>query len=314
MRLSAAAERFDGGTADRPPPRPQGGGAPPGRREGTSPRVRLTLIEVLRRATGHLGAHGSASPRLDAEVLLAHVLGLRRLDLYLQHDRPLGEAELAPYRELIARRARGTPVAYLVGHREFMKLDFEVTPAVLVPNPDTEVLVERAVSWARERGRPVRVADVGTGSGCIAIAVAHYVPGATVWATDDDPAALAVAERNVRAHGLEERVRLLCGDLVDPLPEGLDLICANLPYVPEGTALPPEVLAQPARALFAGDGGVALVNRLLAGAPARLAAGGTVLAEIDPSLQHRLHLEPYAGHRFHRDLSGRTRVVEAWIS
>ncbi|HZU15450.1 MAG TPA: peptide chain release factor N(5)-glutamine methyltransferase [Candidatus Dormibacteraeota bacterium] len=309
-----AAERFDGGgPAGRRSSLPERPGDPPDRRGKTAPQARLTLLEVLRRATDHLGRHGSTSPRLDAEVLLAHVLGLRRLDLYLQHDRPLGEAELAPYRDLIARRARGAPVAYLVGRREFMKLEFEVTPAVLVPNPDTEVLVERAVSWARERGRPVRVADVGTGSGCIAIAVAHYLPGATVWATDDDPAALAVAERNVRAHGLEDRVRLARGDLVDPLPDGLDLICANLPYVAEGTALPPEVLAQPARALFAGDGGAALVNRLLARAPARLAAGGAVLVEIDPSLRDRLHLQPYVGHRFHRDLAGRTRVLEAWI-
>ncbi len=274
---------------------------------------RLTLLEVLRRATDHLAAHGSSSPRLDAEVLLAHALKLRRLDLYLQHDRPLTEAELAPCRELVAQRARGVPVAYLVGRKEFMKLDFEVTPAVLVPNPDTEVLVERAVSWARERGRQLRVADVGTGSGCIAIAVAHYVPTVTVWATDNDPAALEVAARNVRAHGLEDRVHLTCGDLLDPLPTDLDLVCANLPYVAEGAVLPAEVMAQPARALFAGEGGVALINRLLAEAPAKLAAAGTVLVEIDPSLQPRLHLAPYAGHRFHHDLSGRTRVLEAWI-
>jgi len=128
----------------------------------------VTLIEVLRRATGYLEQHGSASPRLDAEVLMAHALGVRRLDLYLQFERVLSEAELVPYRELTARRGRGEPVAYLVGSREFMKLDFEVTPDVLVPNPDTEVLVVRAIELLRGRSDGARVADVGTGSGCIA--------------------------------------------------------------------------------------------------------------------------------------------------
>jgi len=276
----------------------------------------LTLLEILRRATGYLTTHGSSSPRLDAEVLLAHALGVRRLDLYLQFDRPLSDDDLAPYRDLIARRGRGEPVAYLVGRREFMKLDIEVTPAVLVPNPDTEVLVQRAVSWARERGGALRVADVGTGSGCIAVAIGHYVSEAVIFASDDDAAALEVAGRNVRAHGLADRVTLLQGDLLDPLPGGLDLICANLPYVPEGTALPPEVVAQPAHALFAAEGGAALVRRLLGASPGRLRPGGALLAEIDPSQRDALlgGLEGYAGHRFHRDLGGHLRVLEAWIS
>jgi release factor glutamine methyltransferase len=282
----------------------------------------LTLLEVLRRATGFLSSHGSTSPRLDAELLLAHALGLRRLDLYLQFDRPLRDTELQPYRDLIASRGRGQPVAYLVGRREFMSLDLEVTPDVLVPNPDTEVLVLRAVELARARLGPdgasgpeggFRVADVGTGSGCIAVAIAHYVAGAVVWAGDDDPAALRVAERNVRAQGLEDRVTLVEGDLLDPFPEPVDLVCANLPYVAEDAKLSAEVLAQPRHAIFAAGGGAALVSRLLAGAPARLRAGGAVLAEIDPSLASRLDLSGYAGHRVHQDLGGRARVVEAWL-
>lgn len=247
---------------------------------------------------------------------MAHALSVRRLDLYLQFDRQLSEAELAPYRELVGRRGRGEPVAYLVGRKEFMKLDFEVTSAVLVPNPDTEALVQRAVSWARERPGVLRIADVGTGCGCIAVSMAHYVPQAVVWASDIDEAALAVAERNVRAHGLTDRVTLLCGDLLAPIPGGLHLVCANLPYVGCGTALPAEVVAQPAHALYAEDGGAALVKRLLGQAPAKLVPGGAVFAEIDPSLQQALMgaLEEYAGHRLHRDLGGRVRVLEAWIS
>jgi release factor glutamine methyltransferase len=242
-------------------------------------------------------------------------LGVRRLDLYLQFERPMTETELAPYRALVARRAKGEPVAYLVGHKEFMALDFEVTPAVLVPNPDTEVLVQRAVAIARESDRPLRAADVGTGSGCIAIALAHYAPNVEVWASDVSADALEVAARNVARHRLEQRVHLKRGDLLDPLPHDLDLVCANLPYVDAGASLPEEVRAQPASALYAEDGGAALVVRLLRAAPNRLAAAGRVLAEIDPAI-----LEPVIGAarqsfgetRLHRDLGGRERVLEAW--
>jgi release factor glutamine methyltransferase len=271
--------------------------------------------EVLKRAAGHLRKHGSDSPRLDAELLLAHAMGIRRLDLYMQFDRPTTETELAPYRALIARRARGEPVAYLIGHKEFMALDFEVTPAVLVPNPDTEVLVQRAVAIAREAGGPVRAADVGTGSGCIAVALAHYAPGAEVWAIDVSKEALEVAARNVARHRLDERVQLLRGDLLEPAPGDLDLVCANLPYVDVASGLPPEVRAQPAGALFAGEGGAELVIRLLQQAPACLRAGGRVLVEIDPSIRETV-IAAAAGlfgqHRVHRDLGGRERVVELW--
>ena len=259
--------------------------------------------------------HGSGSPRLDAELLLANALGLRRLDLYLQLDRPMTEPELDRYRDLIARRAHGEPVAYLVGHKEFMALDFEVTAAVLVPNPDTEVLVQRAVAIARESTDGVRAADVGTGSGCIAVALAHYAPGAEVWASDLSRDALEVAARNVARHGLAERVHLVCGDLLEAVPGDLDLVCANLPYVDAAARLPAEVRAQPASALYAADGGAALVTRLLDLAPARLRTGGRVLVEIDPTI-----LEPvleaarrgYAQQRVHRDLGGHERVIEAW--
>lgn len=277
----------------------------------------MTLLELLRRATGYLERNGSTSARLDAELLLAASLGIRRLDLYLQFERPLSEREIAPFRALSARRARGEPVAYLLGHKEFMTLDFEVTPAVLVPQPDTEVLVERAVRLARqlvEAGRgEVRVADVGTGSGCIAIAIAHFVPEVRVWASDDDPAALEVAARNVAKHELEQRVQLAAGDLLEPAPRDLDLILANLPYVARSAELPREVLAEPAHALFADDGGAALVARLLTQSPDHLATGGVVLAELDEAVSRRLgSLEQFARHELRRDLAGRVRVLEAW--
>lgn len=275
----------------------------------------MILIEVLKLASDHLAKHGSDSPRLDSEVMLAHALGLRRLDLYLKFDRPLTEAELSAYRAMVARRAKGEPVAYLVGHKEFMSLDFQVTPAVLVPNPDTEVLVQRAVAIAREEGRPLRVADVGTGSGCIAIAVAHYAPNTEVWASDISREALEVAARNVAAHDLDQRVHLVCGDLLEPLPGRFDLLCANLPYLAPAASLPREVVAQPAAALYADREGAGLVARLLDEAPGKLSPGGRVLAELDPSILPSAIAAAdrgFAGHRVHRDLGGHERILEAW--
>ncbi len=252
----------------------------------------MTVIEVLKAASGHLQKHGSDSARLDAEVLLARALGVRRLDLYLQFDRPLSDEELSDYRELTRRRAGGEPVAYLVGHKEFMALDFEVNPAVLVPNPDTEVLVQRAVEISRHAEHPLRVADVGTGSGNIAIAVAHYAPQVEVWAGD-----------------------IMCGDLLAPLPGSFDLVCANLPYIATDLDLPAEVKAQPASALFAKQGGAALVLRLIAAAPGRLNPGGRLLAEVDPNILAGVTAaaeSAFSNLTVHRDLGGRDRVIEVW--
>jgi len=279
----------------------------------------VTIVEVLKLSADYLQKHGSDSSRLDAELLLAHALKLRRLDLYLKFDHPLNESQLTAYRVLVARRAKGQPVAYLIGHKEFMGLDFEVTPDVLVPNPDTEVLVQRAVALMRDSQPPLRVADVGTGSGCIAVSIAHYAPATEVWASDVSREALEVAARNATRHGVAERVHLECGDLLEPLPGQFDLICANLPYVDVAAdhSLAAEVVAQPARSLYAEQGGAALVNRLLRAAPARLKPGGRVLAELDPSILSAavdLASRGFTGNRVHRDVGGRERVLEAWSS
>jgi release factor glutamine methyltransferase len=275
----------------------------------------LTVIEVLKAASGHLQKHSSDSARLDAEVLLAQALGMRRLDLYLQFDRPLTNDELDRYRALIKQRSRGDPVAYLVGHKEFMGLDFEVTRAVLVPNPDTEVLVQRAVAIARQSTETLRVADVGTGSGCIAISIAHYAPDVEVWASDLSQEALDVAARNVTRHGVTRQMHLVRGDMLDPLQGSFDLVCANLPYVALGADLPAEVTAQPTGALYAGQDGAALVLRLLEAAPARLKRGGRLLAEVDPRIVPAVSAaasRAFSNHSLIRDLGGRERVVEAW--
>jgi release factor glutamine methyltransferase len=159
------------------------------------------------------------------------------------------------------------------------------------------------------------VADVGTGSGCIAIAIAHYSPDIEVWASDISAEALEVAARNVAKNVLEPRVHLACGDLMEPLAGKFDLVCANLPYLEAGVALPAAVLAQPTVALYAADGGTALVIRLLETAPARLNPGGRVLLEVDPSILAAV-LEVvdrnFTGRRVHADLAGHERVLEAW--
>jgi release factor glutamine methyltransferase len=276
----------------------------------------LTIVEILKLSADYLQKHGSDSGRLDAELLLAHALGLRRLDLYLKFDQLLGEPELTTYRGLVARRGKGEPVAYIVGHKEFMGLDFEVTQAVLVPNPDTEVLVQRAVSIAREATRPLRVADVGTGSGCIAISIAHYASNTEVWASDMSDEALEVAARNVAKHDAGNRVHLERGDLLQPLSGTFDLICANLPYVAAGSRLAPEVVAQPASALYAEGGGAALVTRLLDEARSRLNPAGRVLAELDPAILSAVKDSAgrnFGSHKIHRDLGGHERVLEAWL-
>jgi release factor glutamine methyltransferase len=275
----------------------------------------VNVLEVLKLASEHLGKHGSDSARLDAEVMLAMALGLRRLDLYLQFDRLLSEGELSVYRAQVARRARGEPVAYVVGHKEFMTLDFEVTPQVLVPNPDTELLVQLAVARSREAGRPIRAADVGTGSGCIAVALAHYAPDVEVWASDISSQALEVAARNVKKHSLEQRVHLACGDLLEPLTGTFDLVCANLPYLARGITLPSDVLAQPSVALYADGEGAELVARLVEAAPARLNLAGRLLVELDPSILSSVVEaadRSFGAHRIHADLGGHERVLEAW--
>lgn len=284
-----------------------------------------TLLDVVRLSTRHLEGRGCDTPRLDAELLAAHALGLRRLDLYLQHDRPLDDADLAPIRALLRRRAAGEPVAYLVGAREFYGRRFEVTPDVLIPRPETELVVERALGWARSRagaaGEGLRIADLGTGSGCIAVTLALELPGAEVVAVDLAPKALAVAGENARRLGAGERVRLVEGSWLEPLGDrpGLDLVVANPPYVaePEVAGLMSEVRDhEPRLALVAGPDGMDAYAAIATGLAAALAPGGAVVVEVDPRRAAAVAgllaacLEG-ATVTTSRDLAGHDRTVEA---
>jgi release factor glutamine methyltransferase len=187
-------------------------------------------MDVLRLSTTYIGDHGSSSARLDSELLCAHALELRRLDLYLQFDRPLDESELTSIRELVRRRGKGEPVAYITGTRDFYGRPFRVTPDVLVPRPDTETLVQQAVAYLRARpGSELRVADLGTGSGCIAITLAAEVPGMSVIGTDVSAAAIDVARANATSLGIG--VTFAECSWAGALDGHFDLIVSNPPYV-----------------------------------------------------------------------------------
>lgn len=282
---------------------------------------RLALLEVLKRSTEFLRTRGCDAPRLDAELLLAKALGQSRLDLYLQFDRPLTADELERCRELVRRRGAREPVAYLLGEKEFRSLAFEVGPAVLVPRPETETLVEEALAFLAARGVPApRVADVGTGSGCIAVAIAKETPGAEVLCTDVSRAALEVAARNAARHGVANRLQLAHGGFLDPAPAGarFDLVVSNPPYVlpSEEPSLPAELRFEPREALFVPGGDAdALLAALASAARERLAAGGALMIEIAETWGARaeaaLRAAGLADFRVRRDLAGHDRVAIA---
>jgi release factor glutamine methyltransferase len=227
---------------------------------------------------------GVESPRLDAQVLLAHSLGCKRIDLYARSTEEAPETERTRFRDLVRRRVDGCPVAYLVGVKEFYLLTFEVSPAVLIPRPATEALVLAALERLKSLSAP-RVLDIGTGSACIAVSIAMQNAAATVLATDRSTDALAVARRNVERHAVADRVRLIESDLFVGVNSELpfDLILSNPPYIRTGdlAGLAPDVRDhEPRQALDGGPDGFAVIDRLLKDAPAHLSPGGWLLLEI----------------------------------
>ena len=244
-----------------------------------------TLARILSWTQGYFAGRGIETARLDAEVLLAHVLRRDRIYLYTHYDQPLEAHERAQLRALVQRRGRHEPVAYLCGHREFYGRRFSVGPEVLIPRPETELLVETALAWLRQRGGAAKIVDVGTGSGALALTLAAEWPEGQLLACDIEAPALAVAAANAERLGVADRVTFYQGDLLAPVAaQGpFDLVLANLPYIDPATAasLPADVRDyEPARALFAADGGLALIARLCAAAPAQLRPGGLLLCEL----------------------------------
>ncbi len=276
-----------------------------------------TTVKVLDWAAADFAKRAFERPRFEAEVLLAHVLDCRRLDLYTGFDRPLANDELTAYRETISRRRAGEPAAYVTGEKEFWSLEFEVDCHVLVPRPETETLVEAVLDRVSDAGR---ILDLGTGSGCIATALASERPEAEVDAVDVSKEACEVARRNIERHGLSDRVSVIEGDLFEPIPSGrtYSVIAANPPYVPENEidGLDVEVRKEPRRALAAGSDGLDVIRRIVSEAPRFLEPNGWLFLEIDPRQTEELTDEigpAVLGVKGEviRDLAGRERVV-AW--
>ena len=282
-----------------------------------------TVGRLLQWTTSYLREHGAENPRLDAEVLLAHARGCQRIELYTAFDQLADDALRAEFRALVRRRAEGTPVAYLVGHREFYSLRFRVTPDVLIPRPETEFVLVALLDQVKEAGQSnqlLQLADVGTGSGNLAVTAAIHLPQARVTAIDISAAALQVAADNARYHGVADRIALLESDLFAGLPADtqFDYIISNPPYIGlrEQAQLPREVLQhEPHAALFAGETGIDVLARLIHQAVPRLRPQGWLLSEISPLLQSTLR-EIVAAHpelhrtTIHDDLARLPRVLQ----
>lgn len=292
-----------------------------------------TVLKIIQWTTEYLKGKGIESPRLDSEVLLAHLLKLDRVGLYLNFDRPMGKEELSSYREMIKRRGAREPLQYITGHQEFWSLDFKVTPDVLIPRPDTEILVEQAIKAVRRETLDVRrknketltILDLCTGSGCIAISLARELKEAVVYAVDASEKALKVAGENAEKLGVKDRVFFLHGDLYEALRSHLspltsfDLIASNPPYV-KNVDIPniqPDVRDyEPRMAVDGGPEGLDFHKRIIGGAPDYLTSGGWLMMEVGEG-QAEAVAEMIADSKAFetastvKDLAGIGRVVKA---
>jgi len=288
-----------------------------------------TVGRLLSWTTDYFQKNGVDDPRLEAEVLLAEARGCQRIDLYAAFTEAASEKTRTAFRELVRLRADGAPVAYLVGHREFYSMRFRVSPDVLIPRPETEHLVVALLDHIRDgksAGRwgeqtPIRIADVGTGSGILAVCAARHCPQARLTAIDVHPPALEIAKYNARQHAVAEQIAFVQSDLFTEVdPEGrFDFVLSNPPYVStsEFASLDPLVRNhEPEIALHAGEKGTEVIERLLPQAAERLEAGGWLLCEISPMIQAAVEQLVTASERFQlgetlKDHAGLARVVQA---
>ncbi|MEW6261899.1 MAG: peptide chain release factor N(5)-glutamine methyltransferase [Thermodesulfobacteriota bacterium] len=285
-----------------------------------------TILRLIQWTSDYLSGKGSSTPRLDAEVLLADLLNLDRIQLYLNFEKPLQPDELASFRQKVKRRAALEPVAYIIGRKEFYGLELRVGPEVLIPRPETELLVEETLALVRGRWPELvevdgglALADLGAGSGAVALALARHMPGARIYALDVSPQALALARANAERHGLAGRIFFHQGDLFAPLAgAGLEFqaIAANLPYVPRPAFrdMPVEVRQyEPRLSLDGGEDGLAVIQRAVLEARDHLAADGALLLEIWPdqagAIRDLAAGRGYPNVKIVQDLAGRDRVA-----
>jgi len=283
-----------------------------------------TVREALRAGAELLRKAGIDGARLDAEVLLRHVLEVEKAGFYLGFDVGLDETAERVFYKLLSRRAGREPVAYITGHKEFWSLDFVMTPAVLIPRPETELLVERALQLGTRLPRmtALRILDIGTGSGAVAVSLAKELPLARVCAVDIFAGAIEVARVNACRHGVGDRVEFFCGDLFEPVTEereGYDLIVANPPYIRSGdlAGLAPEIREwEPATALEGGADGLLYYRRIIAAAGDYLKSGGSILLELGDAMGEavaRLFADAggFGPAQVYRDYAGQERVIVA---
>lgn len=296
----------------------------------------MTLIELLNDARERLTKAGVDTPLLDAEILLAHATGMRRIDLYMNRSEAPSAERAKIFEEMLCRRIDRCPVAYITGVREFWSIPIRVTPDVLIPRPETELVVEealKAMALRRNRGDAVAptILDLCTGSGCIAAALATEIPDATLTATDVSPAALEVARSNLSF--AEGRVKFLVGDLFEALPPAnlasgggsvgrgpFDMIVSNPPYVPDGDrgSMAPEIVRhEPEGALYGGESGLDFALRIIEDAPLHMKSGGALVMEIGFGQAEKLKaaaagLSCCAGAFLSKDLAGIERVITIW--
>lgn len=279
-----------------------------------------TVKKLLLWTTGYFAQHGIPNPRLDAEVLLSHLLQKSRLQLYLDFDMPVFQEHLTPFRQLIRQRIARTPVSYLTNRKEFMSLDFYVDARVLIPRPETEHLVETVLNEEPVDAPSKRALDLGTGSGVIAISLAVQRPGWDIVATDISEEALAVAQKNAETHHCTEQITLLHGALFEPVDaQRFDWIICNPPYIKsiERDRLSADVRdCEPAIALFAGDDGLAVISRLIAEAPDYLAPDGKLIFEIGDThaeeVRALIEAQPaYRTYELLKDYAQKERIVLA---
>ena len=278
----------------------------------------LSVHEVVKKTSEFFASKGIESPRLNAELLVGHALGLRRMDLYLRFEQAVGDAELAALREMVRRRGRREPLQYVLGHADFHGLKLKVDRRALIPRPETELLVETAVG--RMASAPARILDLGTGSGAIALALARAYPDAAVVATDRSPDCLVLAAENAETNGLAGRVEFVASDWFQGLlGRTFDLIVSNPPYLSQEEVrdAAPEVREhEPHGALSSDDGGFADLSSILGEALTHLSEGGLLALETGISHHPRATeiaaRSGYARSESVRDLSGRDRIFLAW--
>lgn len=276
----------------------------------------MNLRQTLKEARHIFAANGIPDAALESELLLRHLLGISRVQLYLDLDDPLTREQREDYRRLIERRTAGQPSAYITGRREFYGLEFTVDSRVLIPRPESELLVEEVIRLARNYDSPI-IADIGTGSGAIAICLAVAIPQAVIYASDISTAALEVAAANCRRHGVADRIQLLTGDLLTSLPQPVDIIVANLPYVGQTEAAPNRF--EPSLALDGGPDGTSEIERLCRQVTGKLRPGGVLLLEIGQGQQQKItnlvkRLFPGSVVEVSPDLAGIPRVVSAVLT